>query len=117
MPGRGRGTKRTGAPVEDTQVETMTPKDPPAKKTRNSSTTATTPLQAAEKPDDHVGQRSGKDPTLELWQKGTSESEWDCKVPTSLETPDHLAISCPPITQQAIWAGGYVNLACFIPPD
>ena len=84
MPGRGRGTKRTGAPVEDAQVETMTPKDPPAKKTRNSSPTATTPLQAAEKHDDHVGQHSGKDPTLELWQKDTSQSEWDCKLGDTL---------------------------------
>ena len=117
MPGRGRGSKRTEAPVEETPVHTTAPKDPPAKKTRNSSPTATTPLQAAEKgkPDDHVGQRTGKDSaTLELWQKGTSQSEWDCKLPTSLETPDHLTIFCPPVTQQLIWDGGYVNLACFI---
>ena len=66
----------------------------------------------------HVGQHSGKvSPTLDLWQKGTSQSEWDCKLPTSLKTPDHLAIFCPSVTQQLIWDGGYVNLACFIPKE
>ena len=119
----GRGTKRTGATVEDTQTETPAPKDIPAKKTRKSTPQAEDPsllLPAAGdpgKPEDHVGKSSGKDPALELWKKGTSESEWDCDLPTSLETPDHLAITCPLITQQLIWAGGYVNLACFIPKE
>ena len=59
----GRGAKRTGAPVEDTQTETPTPKDPPAKKTRKSTPQAEDPLPlpaAGEpgKPDDHVGKSS-----------------------------------------------------------
>ena len=121
MPGRGRGSKRTGAPA-NTTVDTVASKDSPAKRTRNSSPPATTPLQAAGegKPDDgHVGQHtSAKDSSaLELWKKGTSQSDWDCKHPTSLENPDHLAITCPLVTQQLIWEGGYVNLACFIPKE
>ena len=95
----GRGTKRTGAPVEDTQTETPTPKDTPAKKTRKSTPQAEDPLLPAAgepgKPDDHVGKSSGKDPAVSLWQKGTSESEWDCKLPTSLETPDPLPYLVP----------------------
>ena len=123
----GRGTKRKGAVVKDTTTESAapkdTPKDTPTTKARKSTPTVEDPsllLQAAGKtgkPDDHVGKSSGKDPALELWKKGTSQAEWDCDLPTSLETPDHLAITCPLITQQLIWAGGYVNIACFIPKE
>ena len=43
--------------------------------------------------------------------------EWDHKPPQTLDTPEHLAIVCPPATQQLIWEGSYVNLACFIPKE
>ena len=51
------------------------------------------------------------------WSKGTSSMEWDHKPPQTLDTPEHLAIVCPPATQQLIWEGSYVNLACFIPKE
>jgi hypothetical protein len=63
---------------------------------------------------------SGKDgAATSEWSKGTSsnDNEWDHKPPKSIETPDHLAIICPPATQQLIWDGIYVNLACFIPKE
>ena len=34
-----------------------------------------------------------------------------------METPEHLAVVCPPQTQQLIQGGSYVNLACFIPKE
>jgi hypothetical protein len=54
---------------------------------------------------------------LEQWCKGTSQNAWNCDIPTSLETPDHLAVFVPLATQQLIWDGGYVNIANFIPKE
>ena len=63
---------------------------------------------------------SGKDgAATSEWSKGMSsnDNELDHKPPKSIETPDHLAIICPPATQQLIWDGAYVNLASFIPKE
>ena len=118
MPARGRGSKRTGAAAPH-PVNTAASFDPPAKRTRTSTPPATAPPPAAigGKPDDgHMGQgASGRDTAaLGEWNKGTSHSAWNCELPTSIETPDHLAVCCPLVTQQLIWEGGYMNLACFI---
>ena len=39
------------------------------------------------------------------------------KLPTSIETPDHLAVFVPLVTQQLIWDGGYINIANFLPKE
>ena len=78
---------------------------------------------AGDKPDDcHMGHGTGApgkehNAALEQWSKGTSQSAWNCDIPTSLETPDHLAVFVPLATQQLIWNGGYVNIANFIPQE
>jgi hypothetical protein len=45
------------------------------------------------------------------------ESPWDDVLPTSLSTPDQLAVIVPLQTKWKIWAGGFVNLASFLPKD
>ena len=46
--------------------------------------------------------------------KTPSESDWDDTPPTSLSTPDQLAVVVPLGTKQKIWAGGFVNMANFL---
>ena len=137
MPARGKGggAQRRGAPPSQ-RDENVASKDPPPKRTRDATpqettpndgnveqgtpSTAPPPASAPGTPNaGNVGQgTSGKDGTaIGEWSKGTSDNERDHKPPTSIETPDHLAIICPPATQQLIWDGAYVNLACFIPKE
>ena len=65
----------------------------------------------------HIGQGAGKVGTLGEWQRGTSVNEMDFGPPQSVETPEHLAIICPPAHQKLIQEGSYVNLASFIPKE
>jgi hypothetical protein len=44
-------------------------------------------------------------------------SDWDFALPHSVETPEHLAIICPPANQRLIPEGVYINLASFIPKE
>ena len=52
--------------------------------------------------------------SLHRWQS-PGESDWDDTPPMSLSTPDQLAVVVPLGTKQKIWAGGFVNLANFLP--
>ena len=65
------------------------------------------------------GQGAGKVQTTIEWHKGTSNNHgvFDFSLPHSIETPEHLAIICPPATQKLIQEGVYVNLASFIPKE
>jgi hypothetical protein len=82
-----------------------------------SSSSAEKSSSAANSSGMHTQGGSGKVGTLVDWTKGTSSMEWDHRPPQSIETPEHLAIVCPPQTQQLIKEGAYVNLACFIPKE
>jgi len=54
----------------------------------------------------------------EVWQQGTSgATDWDFGLPHSVETPEYLAIICPPGHKKLIQDGVYINLASFIPKD
>ena len=52
--------------------------------------------------------------TIQRW-RSPGESDWDDTPPMSLSTPDQLAVVVPLGTKQKIWAGGFVNLANFLP--
>ena len=104
MPGRGKASrgKGKGAPT---------------------SSTAVTRKRKAEEPENEQEQEDveheeeGEDDeevTIKQW-KSPGESDWDDTPPMSLSTPDQLAVVVPLGTKQKIWAGGFVNLANFLP--
>jgi len=53
--------------------------------------------------------------TIRKWRSPGESSCWDDTPPLSLSTPDQLAVVVPLGTKQKIWAGGFVNLANFLP--
>jgi len=66
------------------------------------------------------GHGAGNEQPREEWQKGTSNTrgiDWDFALPHSMETPEHLAIICPPAHKKLIQEGVYINLASFIPKE
>ena len=64
--------------------------------------------------DDHEENGEDGEVTIQRW-RSPGESDWDDTPPMSLSTPDQLAVVVPLGTKQKIWAGGFVNLANFLP--
>jgi hypothetical protein len=60
------------------------------------------------------GQEDDKEVTFKQW-KTPGESDWYDTPPTSLSTPDQLAVVVPLGTKRKIWAGFFVNMANFLP--
>ena len=108
MPGRGKASrgKGNGAPTSSTFESRKRKAEEQAEKNKEQ-----------EHEDNYEEGDEGEDDkevTIRQW-KTPGESDWDDTPPTSLSTPDQLAVVVPLGTKQKIWAGGFVNMANFLP--
>jgi hypothetical protein len=111
MPGHGKasGGRGRGASTSSTSVTWKRKAEEQAEKVQE--------LEKQHEGSNKEGDEGQEDETGTKQWKTAGESEWDDVPPTSMSTPQQLAVVVPLGTKRKIWAGGFVNMSNFLPKN